>query len=746
MTSRAKLVLAAFLTVLVTALVPSVVAQAYKPTGGIVYQLTDAEQCLKGRGNCAVYPKSTELPSGRLVAAFEKATVNPTSGAATGGTLPIYKSDDDGTSWQPLSAVRPPAELSSNPAFAKYTSNWGSPYLYVLPQAVGNLAAGTLVLASLVTGEDYYYTEHKAADPNWVPTNDGDRKDLAIALFTSTDEGSTWNVVNIVAAGGWQGGSAGATGTNVAQANTYRQVDPVWEPFLIVRGGKLVCFYSDENDYLSYNTTTGVPTLDPANDTAPDSEGQILAHRTWDGTSAPWSGPIVDVAGTTVNNGGKSQIGGGRPGMTTIAPTSDGKWLLTFEYWGGGTNTRFKTATDPLRFFADGDPDGTGVDTLAVAGGSRRLATGGSPVLIPLPDGRIVYNASGSGNVWVNRTGSSTGAWTEYQTTVGAGYSRTLQYVTRTGRVVILQGTWGGATSNAVIRYGEVDLGRSAGRYYQLVNRKTGQVMGTGNHSNDANIGNGDVPDVVLEAAGSASDGDTQFWHVVTKPGGAVTLLNKSGGRAAGIWTGTPSAGQKIGQWVDNTESGIWRLVTTSDGYTRLQAAASTGLYLTGATAGGQLTLQASASDGSQDWTLVEQRPERLVNRNSGKCLDVNASSTADGGKVQQWTCGTGTNQQWQVQAVSGGYVQVTNVNSDKCLDVHQSSTADGGTVQQWTCTGGANQQWRVQAVAAGHVQLVNRNSGKCLDMAEFFTANGGKAQQWTCTGGTNQAWQRVTS
>lgn len=746
MTSRSKLVLTAFLTVLVTALVPTAIAQAYRPTGGIVYQLTDADQCLKGRGNCAVYPKSAELPSGRLVAAFEKATVNPTSGAATGGTLPIYKSDDDGTTWQSLSSVRPPAELSSDPAYAKYTSNWGSPYLYVMPQTVGNVAAGTLLVASLVTGEDHYYTEHKAADPNWVPNNDGDRKDLAIALFSSADQGVTWKVVNIIAKGGWQGGSAGAIGTNVAAANTYRQVDPVWEPFLIVRDGKLVTYYSDENDYLGYDPATGVARLDPANGTATDSHGQILAHRTWDGTSAAWSAPVVDVAGTTQNVGGKSVIGGGRPGMTTIAPTSDGKWLLTFEYWGGGTNTRFKVASDPLRFFADGDVDGTGVDTLPVSSGSRGLATGGSPVMIPLPDGRIVYNASGSGSVWVNRTGSSTGQWTEYQTTVGAGYSRSLQYVTRTGRVSILQGTWGGPASNAIIRYGEVDLGRSAGAYYQLVNRKTGQVIGTGNHSNDANIGNGDVPDVVLEAAGSASDGDTQFWHVVTKPNGAVALLNKSGGRAAGIWTGTPSAGQKVGQWVDDTESGIWNRVTTSDGYTRLQAAASTGLYLTGATAGGQLTLQAAASDGSQDWTLVEQRPERLVNRNSGKCLDVNASSTADGGVVQQWTCTGGANQQWQVQAVAGGYVQVTNGASDRCLNVNASSTADGGTVQQWTCTGGTNQQWRVQAVTGGNVQLVNRNSGKCLDIAAFSTANGAKAQQWTCNGGTNQVWQRVTS
>jgi hypothetical protein len=330
--------------------VPATTAQAYAPLPGIMYQL-GSEPCLKGRGNCAVYPKSAELPSGRLVASFEKATVVPASGGAVGETLPVYKSDDDGTTWLPLSEVKPPAALSSDPKYAKYTSNWTNPFLYVMPQSVGKLKAGTLLLASVVSGEDYYYKEHKAADPNWVPSNDGDRKDLAIALYSSTDQGVTWKVLNVVATGGWQGGSAGAVGNNVANANTTKQVDPLWEPYLMVHDGKLVCYYSDENDYLSYDAKTGIPKLDPANDTATDSHGQILVHKTWDGSSAAWSAPVVDIAGLTQSVAGKSQIGGGRPGMTNVVKTSDRKWLITYEYWGGGANVRYKLANDPLKFF-----------------------------------------------------------------------------------------------------------------------------------------------------------------------------------------------------------------------------------------------------------------------------------------------------------------------------------------------------------------------------------------------------------
>ncbi|MEU5482776.1 RICIN domain-containing protein [Streptomyces mirabilis] len=573
-------------------------AQAYNPTGGILYQL-GSEPCLKGRGNCAVYPKSAQLPSGRLVASFEKSTVVAATGSADRQTLPVYKSDDHGTTWQPLSEVKAPAYLSSDPQYAKYTSNWTNPYLYTLPQDVGNLEQGTLLLASVVSGDDQYYREHKAADPNWTPSNDGDRGDLAIALYSSTDEGASWKVVNVIATGGWQGGSAGAIGQNIATANTHQQVDPVWEPYLMVYQGQLVCYYSDENDYTGFNATTGVPTLDPANTT--DSHGQILAHKTWDGRSAQWSAPVVDIAGLTQSvGGGRTQIGGGRPGMANVVRTADGKWLLTFEYWGGGANTRYVVADNPLQFYR-GSPTGEAVTSLPVDTGSRPLATGGSPVVIRLPGGRLVYNAAGSGNVWVNDSGRSDGVWKEYQTTSKAGYSRSLQYVDGTGRIAILnnQGT-------STIAYAEVDLGRSGGAYYQLVNRRTGQVIGTGNKTNDANIGNADVPDVVLEAPGSAANPDTQYWHVVTEPNGGVTLLNKSGGRAAAVWTGNATAGQRIGQWVDNSATGSWNLVKTTDGFYKLQSVRNTNLYLTGPSDGAPLTLQNALTDGSQDWELVQ--------------------------------------------------------------------------------------------------------------------------------------------
>ena len=83
--SRAVKALGTFLAASAILAIPMTSAQAYNPTGGILYQL-GSEPCLKGRGNCAVYPKSAQLPSGRLVASFEKSTVVPATGSADGQT------------------------------------------------------------------------------------------------------------------------------------------------------------------------------------------------------------------------------------------------------------------------------------------------------------------------------------------------------------------------------------------------------------------------------------------------------------------------------------------------------------------------------------------------------------------------------------------------------------------------------------------------------------------------------------
>lgn len=116
-----------------------------------------------------------------------------------------------------------------------------------------------------------------------------------------------------------------------------------------------------------------------------------------------------------------------------------------------------------------------------------------------------------------------------------------------------------------------------------------------------------------------------------------------------------------------------------------------------------------------------------LVNRNSGKALDVFAASIDNGAAVQQRTRHNGDNQQFQFVDSGGGYYRLRARHSGKALDVSGFSTADGATVQQWSDIHGSNQQFRLADATNGDVRLVNRNSGKVVEVQNASTANGGE-------------------
>ena len=118
----------------------------------------------------------------------------------------IFKSVDGGKSWELITTVREQIGKSF------LVANW-QPYLYELPCKVGEMEAGTLLLAGCSR----------------------DRSTASITrmcIWRSSDCGLTWEEYTIVDEGG-----------NL-------DIGGMWEPFLMCDDdGKLVCFYSDESEY-----------------------------------------------------------------------------------------------------------------------------------------------------------------------------------------------------------------------------------------------------------------------------------------------------------------------------------------------------------------------------------------------------------------------------------------------------------------------------------------------------------------
>ena len=69
------------------------------------------------------------------------------------------------------------------------------------------------------------------------------------------------------------------------------------------------------------------------------------------------------------------------------------------------------------------------------------------------------------------------------------------------------------------------------------------------------------------------------------------------------------------------------------------------------------------------------------------------------------------------------------------CVDVAGANSANGTRVQLWTCNGSGAQQWTVGT--DGTIRAL----GKCMDVAGA-TANGTQIQLWDCNGTGAQQWR----
>ncbi len=151
----------------------------------------------------ASYPRVIQLKIGA-----NKGTLLATYGHR--GTLPIWRSTDNGETWTLFSEV---PQLS------------GQPCLYEMPSQMGEFPAGTVMACGIGTGRT---------------TPNTSQLDVAV----SRDAGKTWNYLSTIVTGR-PGPYNAATRAGLARD----AAAPIWEPFLGADShGKLVAYLSDERD------------------------------------------------------------------------------------------------------------------------------------------------------------------------------------------------------------------------------------------------------------------------------------------------------------------------------------------------------------------------------------------------------------------------------------------------------------------------------------------------------------------
>jgi galactose oxidase len=128
-----------------------------------------------------------------------------------------------------------------------------------------------------------------------------------------------------------------------------------------------------------------------------------------------------------------------------------------------------------------------------------------------------------------------------------------------------------------------------------------------------------------------------------------------------------------------------------------------------------------------------------LINRNSGQCVTVPNGSTQSGVQMVQRPCQGPPDEQWTLQAVSGGYRIMSSVNG-LCLEVAGASTADNAAVQQSTCTSSPSKTWK-KKVSGSWSQLVAQHSGKCMAISGASRDEGARVVQIRCSSAAEKRW-----
>lgn len=128
--------------------------------------------------------------------------------------------------------------------------------------------------------------------------------------------------------------------------------------------------------------------------------------------------------------------------------------------------------------------------------------------------------------------------------------------------------------------------------------------------------------------------------------------------------------------------------------------------------------------------------------RHSGRCLDIEGISTANGGDATQWDYWGGKNQIFKIEWVEASHYKLIAEHSGRVIDVEAISTSNGAQIHQWDWWGGNNQKFRLEPTGHGYYRVVAKHSNKCMDVSRISMDNGAKVHQWDWWGGNNQQWR----
>lgn len=600
---------------------------------------------------------------------------------------PIYRSTDNGENW----------ELIANVYDKEYNLlRTSQPCLYELPQQVGEMPAGTILLAGNIF-DDSPYTQSR------------------IVIYKSLDGGETWSFLSEVDNGGPCIYDPSVTSTTTT----------VWEPYLgLSEDGKLVCYYSDERQ---------------------KEDGVLQAVS-------------LKASSDGINWGEESNVAAipnqkDRPGMITVTELPNGKYMATYEVV-NRPSISVNNAVVYCKFSEDGvtwDADSLGT-RVALSDGR---GIGSSPYVKWIdaggPNGMVVISAkwgtdsedniSGGQNFYVNYN-LGEGPWERLPMAVTYDYND-------------LSGGYFSGFSQSFDVSPDNTILYQATNVENFNNTKT--IEGVSYNLNDVRVGTLPLDGTIYEAENAAITNAIVENAVDASNGKEVRYINESDSSVDFDNIKVPQAGNyeifvrySDGESTDATHKVIvngseaatidYPVTVNWDRYLW----SSFTCYLNAGINSVEFIKDSGFAE--LDCILVGNTEEdfAIINGNSGKYLEIKSALTDEGAEAGQWGVTYNWCQKWVFEDAGNGYYRIKNQNSGLYLDIQNQSVEDGAKAIQSSYSDAASQMWSLEEQGDGYYFIVNKNSGKYLEVISNSIEDGAAVGQWGPTGYDCQKWTLI--
>lgn len=128
----------------------------------------------------------------------------------------------------------------------------------------------------------------------------------------------------------------------------------------------------------------------------------------------------------------------------------------------------------------------------------------------------------------------------------------------------------------------------------------------------------------------------------------------------------------------------------------------------------------------------------KIVNRKTGKTMQVAGGSLVDGGNINGAADIGALYQRWNIVRQRDGYYRLFNANSGRTAEVADWSLNNAANIRQWGKADNFLQSWFIDSAGGGYYYIRNAHSGK------YMMDSGSNIYQWEATGNQNQQWQFI--